>query len=180
MIAERSERWAPIPGYPGYEASSLGRIRSFIRTRVVGGVRQPRILKQKPNKDGYLLACVTRKHRTVHRLVAMAFLGESDLPQVNHLNGIKADNRIENLEWCTISENVRHAIDTGLRVYGTGLQSRTHKGWVQAERGGFGLMLRGQRDMISIGMNPSVVTSCLKGRRRTHRGFTFSRSNTQL
>lgn len=180
MSAERPERWAPIPGFPGYEASSLGRIRSFIRARVVGGVKQPRILKQKPNKDGYLLACVTRKHRTVHRLVAMAFFGESDLPQVNHLNGIKADNRIENLEWCTISENVRHAIDTGLRVYGTGLQSRTHKGWVQADRGGFGLMLRGQRDMISIGMNPSVVTSCLKGRRRTHRGFTFSRVNTQL
>ncbi len=66
---------------------------------------------------------------------------------------VKSDNRIENLEWCTISENVRHAIETGLRVYGTGLQSRTHKGWVQAERGGFGLMLRGHRDLIAIGMN---------------------------
>jgi len=55
------------------------------------------------------------RNRMVHRLVMLAFVGESDL-QVNHVNGDKTDNRLENLEYCTGSENLQHAYDTGLRV----------------------------------------------------------------
>ena len=175
-----TERWMPIPGHENYEANSLGRFRSIPRYDCRGQWRPQRCLTQKPDKDGYLIVTMDSGGHRAHRLVALAFLGPSGLPVVNHINGVKDDNRPVNLEWCTISENVRHAIDSGLIVYGVGLKSRTNKGWVQAERGGFGLMLRGQRDLIAIGMNPSVVTSCLKGRRRTHKGFTFSRINTQL
>ncbi|MCB2253447.1 NUMOD4 motif-containing HNH endonuclease [Pseudomonas chlororaphis] len=175
-----AEQWKTIPGHESYEVSSLGRFRSIPRHDIRGQWRPQRYLAQKPDKDGYLIVAMDGGSHRAHRLVALAFHGPSDLPIVNHINGEKDDNRPENLEWCTISENVRHAINSGLIVYGVGLQSRVHKGWIQAECNGFGLMLRGHRDLVAVGMNPSVVTSCLKGRRRTHKGFAFSRVDTQL
>lgn len=174
------EIWKSIPGYENHEVSSLGKFRTVARYDARGQWRPQRYLIQRRDKDGYLSVKLSGKYNLAHRMVALAFLGQSALPQVNHINGVKGDNRLENLEWCSISHNVRHAIDSGLIVYGEGLNARTSKGWIQAEKDGFGLMLRGQQDLISAGMNPSTVTSCLKGRRRTHRGFTVTRITTQL
>jgi hypothetical protein len=111
-------RWADIPGWEGrYEVSDDGRVRSL-----VGRCSNPVIpheLKQKIDRYGYPVVCLhcgqIKRFPPVHRLVALAFLPNSDnKPQVNHKNGIKTDNRIENLEWSTNSENIRHAFDTGL------------------------------------------------------------------
>ena len=68
------------------------------------------------DKDGYLKTALrkngVRKYLRVHRLVAQTFLeNPNDLPVVNHKNGIKSDNRLDNLEWCTVSENTKHAFD---------------------------------------------------------------------
>lgn len=110
------ETWKPIPEYEGfYEASDLGRIRSLPRTTTKGG-----ILKQSINtRNGYCYVSLSKdgKQRQcrVHRLIAATFFEvDPDRPQINHINGDKTNNSIENLEWCTQSENMLHAYESGL------------------------------------------------------------------
>lgn len=109
------EIWKDIKGYEGiYHISNLGNVKSTRKNKEI-------ILKQTPDKDGYLKICLCKnnikKNYIVHRLVAFSFvdfvLGKD---YVNHKNGIKYDNRFENLEWCTITENNQHAFRTGLNV----------------------------------------------------------------
>lgn len=101
------ETWLPVPveGFEDlYEVSSRGRIR---RITIISGSL---------NADGYLMVDLSdrsrglRKCRLAHRLVGEAFLGDiPDGKQINHKNGVKDDNRPENLEYVTCGENVRHA-----------------------------------------------------------------------
>jgi trehalose/maltose hydrolase-like predicted phosphorylase len=80
--------------------------------------RDGRLLKQSVDRYGYLYVCLfkdgTRKNLKVHRLVAQAYLVACDKPHVNHIDGNKANNSVENLEWVTPKENKQHAFRTGL------------------------------------------------------------------
>ena len=111
------EIWKPIPGYEKYyEASTEGRIRSKDRMRSNGIPISGRILKPSKDRGGYLYVRLYddngSKYLKIHRLVALTFCDNpQNKEQVNHKTGIRDDNRIENIEWVTCSENHRHAFD---------------------------------------------------------------------
>lgn len=109
-----NEIWKDIPDYEGlYQASNLGRIRSLS----FKGNKRIKIRKQHLNICGYYTLGLYNNNKTntrsVHRMVAFAFLGKSKLT-VNHKNGIKIDNNINNLEFMTSSDNIRHSYIIGL------------------------------------------------------------------
>ena len=107
--------WKPVKDYEGiYEVSNQGDVR---RIKGGKGTRLGTCLKGKTGSTGYTEVNLCRspkdhKMKLVHRLVAEAFLGASDL-QVNHKNFDKTDNRLSNLEWVTQSENIQHAVKGG-------------------------------------------------------------------
>lgn len=125
------EIWKDIEGYEGlYQVSNLGRVRSLDRvvnrinprngnplTFILRGV----VMKQHKNKGGYMRVSLKIKepHRTclVHRLVAKAFIpNPNNLPEVNHKNQVRNDNRAENLEWCTSMYNMHYG-DCQHKIY---------------------------------------------------------------
>jgi len=81
--------------------------------------------------NGYVTVSLYRKAKKLHRLLAEAFISNPDnLPIINHIDGNKQNNELSNLEWCTYSDNIKHAYDTGLRVSNTnfGGKSGSKKG----------------------------------------------------
>ena len=112
-----TEIWLPIQDHDAYEVSSLGRIR---RSKSGPQTFIGKILKTRINPRGYetvnLHLCGVKKCHTVHKLVAQAFLTDysDEKTQINHKDGCKANNVVENLEWVTCSENVTHGYRNGL------------------------------------------------------------------
>lgn len=109
------EIWKDIPGYEGYyQVSNTGKVKSL------DGYykrKYPIILKPSLHRGYYrVVLCVdqNRKSIHVHQLVMLAFTGEPNGLQINHINGIKTDNRLCNLEYVTQSENMKHAYRIGL------------------------------------------------------------------
>ena len=126
---ELVEEWKSLKGIVEcgdyYEISNLGRLRSVDREVIAknGTVRRFKgiIRKTKKNNRDYIMASLSLndKDKTVliHRMVALAFLPNIDnLPEVNHIDGDKNNNRVDNLEWMTSKENQTHARNNGLSI----------------------------------------------------------------
>lgn len=118
------EKWVKIEGHDMYEVSNLGRVRNM---------KNNKINTHHLNNNGYLMCHLRNPNKpqyffrkSLHRMLALAFIPNPENKRcVNHINGIKSDNSLPNLEWCTHSENSIHAHKTGLM-----LSRKKHYTWL--------------------------------------------------
>lgn len=125
------EIWRPVPNFPLYDVSNLGRVRSWRIQQALGGrvgsitTRRltPKIIKPSERWAGRMGVSLCRDGkvftRRIYRLVAEAFLPNANkLPQVNHKTGVHYDDRLGNLEWATRESDLAHAMRFGLTAHG--------------------------------------------------------------
>ena len=168
------EIFKDIESYEGvYQISNLGRIKSYFKNE------EGKILKSCIHTQGYEMVNLygdIKKMGFIHRLVAKAFIpNPQNKKEVNHINGIKNDNRLENLEWATRSENELHAHKTGLKKESRGKDNALSIPVVQltldnvivANYAGASEAAR------QIGGHQSDISSCCKGKRKTSLGFKW-------
>ena len=188
------EIWKPIKDFEGlYEVSNLGNVRSVDRVikfwnryQYVDVLFKGKLLKQH-NLRGYKSVGLWKNSKMhnipIHRLVAKAFL-ENPLnkPQVNHIDGDKHNNRVDNLEWCTISENAKHAYRTGLKVIRDkqkeqikqlGLQSG--KKVIQKDLLGNIIKIfdSGRQASLELGISQGNISMCCNGYRKSVKGYIW-------
>lgn len=122
------EIWINIEGYENYKVSNLG----SVKTLDYNHTGQEKLIKQFKNVRGYLACNLMengiRKRVLIHRLLAIAFIpNPNNKATVNHINGIKTDNSLSNLEWNTIAENLKHAHRNGFIPYSKGENHYSNK-----------------------------------------------------
>lgn len=183
------EIWKDIENYEGlYQVSNLGKIKSLEHDRKADKgsyTQKSRIMKSFIVRGYYQVRLYKdRKYKnfSIHRLVAQAFIPNlENKAQVNHINGIKTDNRMENLEWCTQSENMIHAYKTGLQKPILGGKNVLAKAVAQYDKTGklikeYQSTMEAERE---TGISHSNISSCCsnKGRYKTVGGYVWKYVN---
>jgi hypothetical protein len=194
------EVWAKVPGLPTLLVSSLGRVyedarpisaAAAIRNNTLGSytvskhvrVIPARLVKTK-EVNGYKTVSLASGGRgktyRVHRLVACAFLGESmDSPlDINHKDGARDNNRVENLEWCTRSYNIRDSYARGRKSATLGLFGAKHPRASAVKSvdlaTGEEVHYASMADAGRAGFSVSKVSTCVSGKRKTHKGKSWA------
>lgn len=168
------EIWKDVKGYEKlYQISNMGRVRSmnYRRKNVIG------ILNPGRDKDGYLQVNLSKKGKTrmskIHRLVAEAFiLKEKNKNQVNHKDGNKENNHIENLEWCTNSENLVHSHYVLKNTHG---KKARHVLCIETNKA----FLTISEAARATGARQPHISQCLKGKRHQSGGYHWRELNEQ-
>lgn len=153
------EIFKTIKEYPAYSVSTEGRIRKDTNHKLLSPTKKP---------NGYYQVNLftgdgRRKKEYVHRLVALTFIpNENGYPEVNHIDGIRDNNTLSNLEWVTHENNMAKAIflNKPIRVFSRGEE--------------VGVYSNIQTACSELGLTDSNVSACLHGvRQKTHKGYTF-------
>jgi|LakMenE18May11ns_1017448.scaffolds.fasta_scaffold9683875_2 hypothetical protein len=185
------EIWKSVIGYEGfYEVSNQGRVRSVDRfvMQVINGVQtkclyKGRILKFTNDNSGYPMVTLSAlgkiKTFRIHRLVADVFIENPESKKtVNHINAIKTDNRIENLEWATQLENNVHANYNGL------INRKKRKGLPQkypvSQYDIYGNFIQNWESASfaakTLGFDQTSISKCVLGKYKTSYGFVWIKS----
>lgn len=168
--AKGKEIWKDIPEYEGYYlASSFGRIKSLPRTTTWGGIMVPYISKH----NGYVYVALSKNGKSktyrLHKLIYQTFIGDTPnkydkYKTINHIDGDKTNNRVENLEMNTQSENQLHAYKLGLQIVKNNRMVIRNDGKIY-----FSIM-DAKRD---IDGQTSKIYMCCHLLRKHHRGYSF-------
>lgn len=171
--------WFDAVGYEGrLQVTKCGMVRSVDRyvnnwpkgKRLLKG----KVLKCSKNKAGYKSVDTRRRGKKglsgggfvlLHRIIASTFLENKEgLPVVNHIDGDKTNNKVENLEWCTVEYNHRHAWESGLC-------DKQKKPVIASDTNGFGFWLPHMHS--AKWASASLIHAAIHGRQKTHRGMTW-------
>lgn len=180
------EKWLPIPGMYGYEASDTGRIRSLSRKVNCGKgyrtiptkVLSPFLVKS----TGYRQVKVRGKKYSAHRLIAMTWCdGFFEGACVDHINGVRDDNRPENLQWVTSSENSFRSFKNGRITPTKGKFSKDHptsKAVISTSLfSGEVRIWESAMDAVRAGFDSSCISRCCAGKSKHHKGHYWRFAN---
>lgn len=188
------EIWKPISNFEGlYEVSNLGNVRSVDRIKTQWNryqnvkVKYKGQLLKKHKLRGYYAVNMWKNgkmyNKQIHRLVAQAFIPNQDnFPIVNHIDGNKTNNRVENLEWCSYSHNTKEAYRIGLKTISDKHKQATRKLGLQsgkkiAQKDLLGNVIKifdsGRQASIELNINQGCISMCCNGKRKSVGGYKW-------
>lgn len=164
------EIWKDIDGFKGkYKISNLGNIKSYAYGKEK---------KLKPYGKLYLQVKLNGKYLYIHKLVANAFIkNPNDYKVINHINGIKKDNRAENLEWCTYKHNTKEAFRLGLSKNGTGIKNGRSKSVTQYDMNGNFIKQWESARLAQENLKISHIIECCRNKRKSSGGYIWKYTN---
>ena len=179
------EIWKDIPNYEGlYQVSNLGRVKSLPRLHGTIYWKNEIILKINIARNGYagvfLQKEKSKKRVSIHRIVAQTFLENYDEKlQVNHKDGNKLNNNIDNLEMMTASENQQHSRKLGLQISLKGADNPCSKKILQYDKNDVFICEHKGIDATAkkIGIGTSTLSLCLRGKRKMAGGYKWRYAN---
>lgn len=164
-MSEKKEEWRLVEGTEDYYISTRGRFK-----------HGRKLMKTSVGNDGYPRCNVGKNKKRVHRLVAEAFIpNPNNLPVVDHIDGVKTNNNVENLRWVTHQENTQAAYDTGL--FDQIAQHRNKGVGVSTEEDDFYIFDTIVEAATFSGVPADRISSCLRGIKGQRKDYQFVRVN---